>query len=107
MRSLVSITLLITMLGLVAAPAVMAQSPTVSGYDESDVLGSLDNETSASPSLKPPAALPDSPSSSGTPAESEPGSLPFTGVDVVILALMGLALVATGLSLRRRAGSAS
>ncbi len=83
----------------------MAQSSTVTGYDETDVLGSLDNETNPSPSLQPPAALSDSPPPSDTPAESSPGSLPFTGIDVVILALMGLALLATGLSLRRGAGS--
>jgi hypothetical protein len=101
MRTPVSITILITAIGLAAAPAALGQSSTVTGYDETDVLGSLNNDTSPSPSLRPPSALPDSPNSSGTPAESAPGSLPFTGIDVALLALAGLALLGTGLTLRR------
>jgi hypothetical protein len=76
---------LVVMLALVsvAAPAA-AQGPTARGYDESRVLGEIQNE-------------------SGTPPSTTTKSLPFTGLDLGIVALMGAGLLGTGLVLRRNA----
>jgi hypothetical protein len=70
----------------VAGPA-LAQSPTASGYDESQVLGELEN----TPPDKPPP--------------STNNSLPFTGLDVAVLVLMGVGLVGTGFVIRRNVSS--
>ena len=93
----------------IAAPPAMAQSSTVRGYDESGgVIGELTPNTGGSsandePSLQPTSSL-------GSPQEPadesvSTGALPFTGIDVGILVLMGLALLGTGLMLRRRTSS--
>jgi LPXTG-motif cell wall-anchored protein len=58
----------------------------------------------AQPSPAQPAPHQQLPSQDeGVPATQQPGELPRTGLDLVPLALAGVALVAAGLVLRRRA----
>jgi hypothetical protein len=82
------VMMLVVALALIAAATpALAQTPTSGGYDESRVLGEIQN----------------------TPAPSHPpkggSSLPFTGLDLGIVALMGAGLLGTGLVIRRSASS--
>jgi hypothetical protein len=87
-----------------AAPQAMAQGSTTRGYDESGgVIGELPPDSggaTAQPPLQPTSRL-GSPQAPADESVSN-GALPFTGLDVGILALMGLALLGTGFTLRRR-----
>ncbi len=74
-----------------AIPApVMAQDSVVGGYNETEITDPGDPANSADP------ADPADPA-----AESEGGSLPFTGLDVALLAVAGAGLVAVGFGMRR------
>lgn len=87
----------------------LAQSSTQQGYDETGVLGQVDNNNTggpgvlgdktvhATPTTAQPAAV-----ATPTPAATTNGSsLPFTGMDVGIVLLLGLVLVGTGFVVRR------
>jgi hypothetical protein len=95
---------LICALAFAAAPAAFAQGPTQQGYD----VRSQNPE-----SLSAIDALPTADTSDGTdPAAQEEvvsaesgDSLPFTGLDVGIVALLGVALLGTGLAVRQVARS--
>jgi len=72
-----------------AIPApVMAQDSVVGGYNETEVVDPGD-----------PAGDPADPADPA--AQSEGGSLPFTGLDVALLAVAGAGLVAVGFGMRR------
>ena len=99
-------------MGAMVAPA-LAQSPA-QGYDESGVmnnvppggsgvLGDEDSGAGESPTAPTPpsaTAVPNKEAGATKPATST-GNLPFTGLDVGIVVLMSLALLGTGLLLRR------
>lgn len=96
----------------VAAPAASAQTAAKQGYDESTVLGNVDETTGGGPTApeaQPAPASAPSPASASAPApavqsvsaESDESSLPFTGADLGILLLLGALLGGTGLVLRR------
>jgi hypothetical protein len=95
------IALLVTV--ATVAPSAQAQGPTERGYDESGgVIGSLDNETATTPSGGGgPGGTGNTPS--GDVREAPANSLPFTGLDVGLVVLMGAALVGTGFVIRRGA----
>ncbi|HEX2085078.1 MAG TPA: hypothetical protein VHF89_05305 [Solirubrobacteraceae bacterium] len=85
-------------LSLSAAPA-FGQGSSARGYDESlGVIGEIQSEEPATEqeTERQPTPTP------GTPPQRE-GDLPFTGLDVGIVALMGALLVGTGVALRRTA----
>jgi len=99
-------------IGAMVAPA-LAQSPA-QGYDESGVmnnvppggsgvLGDEDSGAGESPTAPTPRAdtVPNKEAGATTPAATSTGNLPFTGLDVGIVVLMSLALLGTGLLLRR------
>ena len=101
-------------MGAMVAPA-LAQSPA-QGYDESGVmnnvppggsgvLGEEDSGAGESPTAPAPRAdtVPNKEAGATTPAATTTptGNLPFTGLDVGIVVLMSLALLGTGLLLRR------
>jgi predicted secreted protein len=98
-------------LALVAVAPVASASPAKQGYDETTVLGNVDNggsaptETSAPAAETAPAAAETAPvaveSVNTAPAATSESSLPFTGADLGILVLMGILLGGTGLLLRR------
>jgi hypothetical protein len=71
-----------------SAPAAQAQTVAGRAYDESGgVIGSMDGRASA-PAVRATTGGGD-------------GSLPFSGLDVGLLALMGAGLVGTGAVIRR------
>ena len=100
----------------VAAPVASAGSAAKEGYDESTVLGNVEETTGGGPtaptSNPSPQGAP-SPASASAPAatspaavqsvspESDESSLPFTGADLGILLALGILLGGTGLVLRR------
>lgn len=100
----------------VAAPVASAGSAAKQGYDESTVLGNVEETTGGGPTTPTsngpsPQGAP-SPASATSPAATAPAaavqsgsdegsSLPFTGADLGILLLLGVLLGGTGLVLRR------
>lgn len=86
------------------APPVVNNAPPGGG----DVLGDEDSGAGTSPTSTSPTAKPPTPSAgtvprneSGATPPAATGNLPFTGLDVGIVVLMSLALLGTGLLLRR------
>jgi hypothetical protein len=75
----------------VGAPVAGAQTAAQSGYDESGVLGSVDT-----PGGEGPSAVQAVSNNGGGDS-----SLPFTGLDVGILLVLGGAAAGTGFALRR------
>jgi LPXTG-motif cell wall-anchored protein len=57
----------------------------------------------AAPTAQQPAPAPASSSQQAAPSAAQPAQLPRTGFDIIPVALVGVALVAAGLLLRRRA----
>lgn len=92
--------LLTTLVLAIGGTTAFAQSaPSARGYDESlGVIGEIQSEEQT-----PSQQGGQQPSSSSAPAQQSEGSLPFTGLDLGIVALMGAALLGTGLVLRRTA----
>ena len=102
--------------GLIAATACVAllvlgtsvaaaQSPVTSGYGESSggVVEQIE-QSSPTPSRTPPPRPPARPVTreSRAPERPEPSaSLPFTGLEIGAMVLMGLVLVGTGVALHR------
>lgn len=91
------LSLLTTLLLIFGAANAFAQgSPSERGYDESlGVIGEIQseeppNDTTTEEQPTPPP-----------PPVREESDLPFTGLDLGIVALMGVALLGTGLVLRR------
>ena len=73
----------------------VAQDPSVRGYDES--LGVIGEIQSEEPTPTPSREVTPTP-----PQQQQPESdLPFTGLDLGIVALLGVLLLGTGLVLRR------
>jgi hypothetical protein len=97
----------------VAAPVASAGSAAKEGYDESTVLGNVEETTGGGPTTptsNPPSGP--SPAVASQPAasapavqsvsnESDESALPFTGADLGILLALGVLLAGTGLVLRR------
>lgn len=101
----IAATALITSLLLaVSGPIAMGASPSAKGYDETlGVIGEIETQQPTPTTTTPPPTTPaPAPTPTPTPAPAqESGTLPFTGLDVGIVVLMGLALVGTGVVLRR------
>jgi hypothetical protein len=91
-------SILITMLVALSASVAFAQgsSPSAQGYDrELGVIGEIEQ-------VEPPASNNTPSSSASTPPQAaEEGDLPFTGLELGLVALMGVALLGTGVALRR------
>jgi hypothetical protein len=90
---------------LFAAPAV-AQTATEEGYDGTGVIGQIGGEDQQG---GPTGGVGNSDNAENvattttTGGDEGSGSLPFTGLDIAIVALMGAVLAGTGLALRRSA----
>ena len=92
--------------GAVAVPAAGAQSPSRAGYDETQVLGSVEERGAPAPER---GAVAGRRTGEGAPvavaarsqSENRGRELPFTGLDVGVVAGLGAILVLTGLALRR------
>ena len=98
----------------VAAPAVSAQEPTRQGYSETgqggESLGAIEGlqPTAGSGGTSPGTEGSDPGTEGSDPGTEEAAteeaateSLPFTGLDVGIVALLGAALLGTGIAVRR------
>jgi hypothetical protein len=99
------LTALITslLLAIGGGTALAQGTPSERGYDESlGVIGEIQSEDPQDPEREatPPAPTPPAtpPAAEAAPQES---ALPFTGLDLGIIAVMGALLVGTGLVLRR------
>ena len=90
--------LLITLLLSLGGGTALAQGdPTARAYDESlGVIGEIETEEPTRPGERE-----EQPTPPQTPPPEQQGNLPFTGLDLGIVALMGAVLVGTGLVLRR------
>lgn len=82
-----------------SAPSAFAQGTTQDVYDETSIIGDIEGNTPSSGTAGETA--PKAKAAAPAPAKEESGSLPFTGLDLTIVALMGLALLGTGLLIRR------
>lgn len=115
---LITTMLCLAMLLVIAAPA-MAQTSVTQGYDESGVIGEIDeNPGPDNPGQDDepngtvvPAGDDDTPTPPTTretgDAPVSAGQLPFTGFEAGLIAMVGLALLGTGVVLRRTQRSAS
>jgi hypothetical protein len=95
---LASLTALV--LAFTGGTAMAQDGPSQRGYDETlGVIGQVD--TPQTPTRPAQAAQPSQ--AAVTPAQpvQQEGSLPFTGLDIGIVALMGIVLLGTGVVLRR------
>jgi hypothetical protein len=93
---------LLAVSAMLALPAsALAQSPGY-GMPQGTVQTTIKNGTSPKKATQSvPAAA------TSTPASPAKGSLPFTGLQVGLVAIAGLALVATGVGLRKLGGTRS
>jgi hypothetical protein len=76
------------------APPAMAQTASEQGYEETGILGQVQNGGTS------PAGGGGQAPTKASPTSSNEG-LPFTGLDLGILAAMGVTLAGTGVALRR------
>ena len=91
-----------------AATPALAQEPTDRGYDETlGVIGQVDtpstppqSESAPSQGSTAPAAAEEATPTPAQPVQEASGNLPFTGLDIGIVALMGLVLLGVGVALR-------
>ena len=90
--------LLMTLLLAVGGGTALAQgTPSERAYDESlGVIGEIESEEPP-----PTQQREETPTPPSTPPQEQEGGLPFTGLDLGIVALMGGILLGTGLVLRR------
>ena len=104
---------ILTALLAVAAPAAAQTSSVQDGYGgrpaaDTDVLGEIGSVDEETPSTAPAAQNNDTPApapqAAAVPAAApqlSESSLPFTGTDAALLAAGGMALLASGLVMRR------
>jgi hypothetical protein len=88
----------------VAAPTVAAQSSSQRGYDGEAPLGQVNEIAPSEQGGSGDAAEGGQPVSAAVGDDGE-GALPFTGMDLGIGLILGLALAGTGLVVRRAARS--
>lgn len=86
----------------IAAPAAMAQSSSQRGYDGESPLGQIDDIAGQQQAGQGSPVADEVVNQS---AGNEAGALPFTGTDLGIVLVLGLALAGTGLVVRRAARS--
>ncbi|HEX8082712.1 MAG TPA: hypothetical protein VF529_00380 [Solirubrobacteraceae bacterium] len=98
MRNAGLTALIATLLLALGGGTALAQgTPSSRGYDESlGVIGEIQSEEPT-----PPSTTEQQPTPPSSPPEQQEGNLPFTGLDLGIVAAMGIALLGTGLVLRR------
>jgi hypothetical protein len=105
LKRLGGLGLLVVVAAIAVAPATaLAQdalsNPSAAQYEpQSQVQGTSTNGSNDGNGNGPVAA-----STPNTGLKSNVGSLPFTGLDVIVLAVVAAALVGTGLALRKLSG---
>ena len=100
MRNAGLTALIATLLLAIGGGTALAQgTPSSRGYDESlGVIGEIQSEEPTPPAQEEQAPTP---TPAAPPQQQQEGSLPFTGLDLGIVAAMGAILLGTGLVLRR------
>lgn len=106
MKKLIALLAMLAMLGV---PAAASAQGVGYGSPGGSVQATLDDAGDGSPPPSQPRAADTSSSPNSTPAAAanvqapaqDEGTLPFTGLEVGLVAIAGLALVATGIGLRR------
>lgn len=106
MRIMKLVSLGLVALGVAAAPAMAQQNATVDGYSSMPISVPPSSAVKGAAANHGPSAatLPNAPAHAAvpTPAVTSPsGSLPFTGLDVGIVAALAVALAGLGFGLRR------
>jgi hypothetical protein len=110
MKRTLALSVVCAVVAAIAAPMAFAQVTTLEAYKEGtgpDTASAIDVLPTADRSNDPgsdPSSDGD-PSSNSEVATAEADSLPFTGLDVGIVLVLGLALVGTGFAVRRVARS--
>jgi hypothetical protein len=101
----ISVFLGVLVLLLAAAPAAMgAAGAAQSAYDEAPPLGDVRGATADSgPQAEAVPTADTTPAVPVAEADTSAGLLPFTGLQIAIIFLLGIALVGTGLLIRRAA----
>jgi hypothetical protein len=92
------LALITALLLAVSGGTAVAQQATQRGYDETlGVIGEIETENPTQDTA------PAGPAAQPTPPQQQPqaGDLPFTGLDVGIVVLLGAVLIGTGFVLRR------
>jgi hypothetical protein len=96
------LALITALLLAVSGGTAVAQQATQRGYDETlGVIGEIETENPQQDTAPAPAAQP------SAPQQQQAGDLPFTGLDVGIVVLLGAVLIGTGFVLRRTTRSDS
>jgi hypothetical protein len=102
---IVGLALLSSLLLALTGGTAAAQDPTVRGYDESlGVIGEIDtaDPQASEPRGSAPSAAPaQAPAPGAAPVAEQGSALPFTGLDLGIIAALGALLLGTGFVLRR------
>lgn len=109
MKKILAMSVICVLAVAFAAPAASAQEPTREGYSETgqdgESLGAIEglqpSEGSGGTSPGTEGSDPGTEGSNPGTEEAATESLPFTGLDVGIVALLGAALLGTGIAVRR------
>lgn len=104
MRARTLLLFIILVSSLTITPVAVAQTPNEDAYNRESlgVIGEIETEEPTPPSTT--EVTPEPPSN--PPPEAPPeGQLPFTGLELGVVALAGVLLLGSGLLLRRRLGA--
>jgi len=105
MKKILAMSVVCALAVALAAPAAFAQDPTRQGYpvtgQDPESLSAIEALPTADESDAPGPGAGDQGSNPGTEEAATAESLPFTGLDVGIVALLGAALLGTGIAVRR------
>lgn len=104
-----ALSIITTLVFAFSVPLAGAQTPSQRGYDsDTQVLGEIGEVEETQPTQEAPAPTPaaaPAPTAAApqqaAPVQAQSGSLPFTGLEVGAVALMGVLLLGTGVLVRR------
>lgn len=105
-----ALSIITTLVFAFSVPLAGAQTPSQRGYDsDTQVLGEIGEVEETQPTQEAPAPTPAAapaptaaaPQQQAAPVQAQSDSLPFTGLEVGAVALMGVLLLGTGMLVRR------
>lgn len=98
------VTTLLAVTAMLALPAAASAQGVGYGTPSGTVQTTIENGPDDTPRDRAPSSSTDATPAATTQVADE-GSLPFTGLEVGLVALAGIALVATGFALRKVGGA--